>query len=490
MPVKELQTDPKAPLDANLAVEVQSSGGAILARWSSADPVDGNTDFVPAAGAPKPQAKDPEKMTVEELFLFGLGQEKDGQEEPAHKTYERALARDPGYVPALVKQAWWRYRAADLPGAESSIARAMARNAFDPAVHYAAGVIYRAAGRPTLAADAFWAATHYGGPPAPAFAQLGELSIRRKDYQEAARLLRRALDHNPGDALARTDLAAALRLGGNPEAALTGAGGAHERMPLLPFAVAERWREETIISGGAETAETAGAPLFSRPDAQDYLGVAAWYRGLGDYPSADAVLKRALKDLPASALSPLVYYYLASDARAEQDATGARSFAVEAAAASYHKVFPQRLSDALVLAEAIAQSPVDARAKYYLGNFFFARGRYEDAARLWFQALGEGFDYSVLDRNLGVYAWRVKGDRKSAAGFYAKAIQLAPGDYRLYTDLDEIYAQLGDTAHRADVFARAPAAVLDRDTVRVRRALLDPGYAGSLTIAMRSCVRC
>ena len=81
-----------------------------------------------------------------------MGQEKDGQEEPAHKTYERVLARDPGYVPALVKQAWWRYRAADLPGAESSIARAMARNAFDPAVHYAAGVIYRAAGRPTLAA--------------------------------------------------------------------------------------------------------------------------------------------------------------------------------------------------------------------------------------------------------------------------------------------------------------------------------------------------
>src|SRR5438067_1199709 len=83
-----------------------------------------------------------------------------------------------------------------------------------------------------------------------------------------------------------------------------------------------------------------------------------------------------------------------------------------------------------------------------------ARRRYEDAARLWFQALGEGFDYSVLDRNLGVYAWRVKGDRKSAAGFYAKAIQLAPGDYRLYTDLDEIYAQIGDTARRADVFAK------------------------------------
>jgi tetratricopeptide (TPR) repeat protein len=469
VPVKDINTDPRS-LPVNLVVEVESSSGGILARWSSADPVDGNVDFVPAAGAPKARPPDPEKMTVEEMFFFGVGQEKDGQEEAAQKTYERVLARDPGYIPALVKQAWWRYRAADLPGAESSIARAMARDAFDPAVHYAAGVIYRAAGRPTLAADAFWAAIHYGGPPAPAFAQLGELAIRRKDYEEAARLLRQALKHNPDDVLARTDLAVAWRLAGIAVTALKAADESRERMPLLPFALAERWREGNAQGDGAQPGESG--PLFARPDVQDYLEVAAWYRGLADYPSADAVLERALKELSAGSLSPLVYYYLASDARREQDAARASQAAAQAAAASYVKVFPQRLADAQVLAEAVTESPLDARAKYYLGNFFFAHGRYQDAATLWFQALGEGFDYAVLDRNLGLYAWLVKRDRKAAAGFYAKAIQLAPDDYRLYTDLDEIYAQLGETARRAELFAKAPTAVLDQDTVRVRRALL------------------
>src|SRR5207302_1960863 len=130
--------------------------------------------------------------------------------------------------------------------------------------------------------------------------------------QEAARLLRRALDHNPGDALARTDLAAALRLGGNPEAALTVAGQAHERMPLLPFAVAEQWRAKTTISGGAETAETAGAPLFSRPGPQKPLTIrcslsafrtrSSWRRPLPKVRSTPArSITLATSCLPAAA---------------------------------------------------------------------------------------------------------------------------------------------------------------------------------------------
>jgi tetratricopeptide (TPR) repeat protein len=78
----------------------------------------------------------------------------------------------------------------------------------------------------------------------------------------------------------------------------------------------------------------------------------------------------------------------------------------------------------------------------------------------------------VLERNLGVYAWRVKQDLSQAAVYYEKAIHLAPGQYRYYPELDEIYTQLGETAKRNQLFAQAPADVLDRDTVRVRRALL------------------
>jgi tetratricopeptide (TPR) repeat protein len=57
-----------------------------------------------------------------------------------------------------------------------------------------------------------------------------------------------------------------------------------------------------------------------------------------------------------------------------------------------------------------------------------------------------------------------------AAAHYEKAIHLAPQQYRLYPDLDEIYAQLGDNGRREKLYANAPPAVLARDVVRVRQA--------------------
>jgi tetratricopeptide (TPR) repeat protein len=135
------------------------------------------------------------------------------------------------------------------------------------------------------------------------------------------------------------------------------------------------------------------------------------------------------------------------------------------------QVFPNSITDAAVLTEAVHQNPQDAHAKYALGNFLFAHSRYEEAAALWSAALAQNFENPVLLRNLGVYKWHVKNDLASATSFYMRAIALSPKDYRLYTDLDEIYEEAGDDDARAKLFHDAPAGVLDRDTVRARHAL-------------------
>ncbi|HEV2493826.1 MAG TPA: DUF5107 domain-containing protein [Terriglobia bacterium] len=466
-PVKDLDAARKA-----LVVEVQSRGSTLV-HWSAAEPVDGNTDFVPAAGAPKPPPIDLTKMTVEEQFLYGVSQEKDGQEVAAQATFAAVLARDPGYVPALLKQAWSDYLAADFLAAQQSIARALARNNASPDAHYTAGVIYRATGRLALAADAFWASIHFGGAEGRAFVQLGELAIVEKHYFQAANLLRRALRHNPDDALALADLAVALRLAGKSAEAAEAAQQAVRLMPLLPMAVAEA-SVTFVRRGGAWRPQLAPPALAAIhcPNVEDYVDAADWYRSLGDDRSADGLLGEAVKSLPARSLSPLVDYTLASDARSEGKTGEAERFAARGAAAPYAKVFPQRVSDAVVLADAIAHHPLDAHAQYYLGNFLFAHGRYDGAAKLWLSALGAGFDSSVLERNLGVYAWRVSKDLKAATAYYQKAVSLAPDDYRLYLDLDEILSELGDITRRSQLLEQAPAAVRDRDTLRARRALL------------------
>ncbi len=169
----------------------------------------------------------------------------------------------------------------------------------------------------------------------------------------------------------------------------------------------------------------------------------------------------------------MIYYYLAAnewDAKHEGQASAAASDAMKA---NVEAVFPNRPEDARVLREALAHNPSDAHAKYFLGNFLFAHSHYAEAADLWKQAVGEGFHYAVLYRNLGVYARQVQNDPASAATYYASAIKQAPQDFRLYVDLDELYTQLGKTGEREKLFASAPPEVLGQNAVRNRRILLD-----------------
>ena len=476
-----LPIDNLAAAKAHLSVEVESSAGRVLLHWSAADPVDGNPDLAPGA-ASQPEADATAhagKPTVEELYLRGVEQEKDGNEQAAAATYEEVLQRDPGFIPALLKQTWQYYRSGDFTGARRSIASAMARDPLDPELNYAAGVIYRASARLSLAEDAFWTSIHYGGAPGPAFAQLGDIAISQKKYEDAAALLRRAVSFNPDDALAWTDLGAALRLSGD----LPGASGAIDqalsRMPLLPFALAERERIAELTAEPASRAGRAAAPpapgdwtAAFRSDAQNYLALAAWYRSLNDLASSDFILELALRKLPPQAVSPLVYYYLASNARHQERNKQANDYAAQAAAAPYDKVFPNRLEDAHVLQEELGLDPKDSRAAYLLGNFLFAHRRYDDAGRQWSQARGQGFEPPALLRNLGLYTWKIKGDLKGAEGFYERAVRLDPNEYRLYVDLDEIYAQSDALAQREKLFAQAPASVRNHDTVLVRLALL------------------
>src|SRR6185437_6907573 len=180
-----------------------------------------------------------------------------------------------------------------------------------------------------------------------------------------------------------------------------------------------------------------------------------------------------IDSLPAEDVSPMVYYYLAANARQEGNTQQAEQNAQKASSLSTAEVFPNRLTDAAVLREAVERNPADAKAKYALGNFLFAHDRYDEAAALWTKSLDEGFNNPVLLRNLAVYQQLVKKNLAGAADFYRRAIQLSPSDYRLYTDLDEVYEQQGNTAAaRQSLFRNAPAAVLDQDTVRARRALL------------------
>ena len=170
----------------NLNVEIVSSQGKQLLQWSAAGPIDGNPNLIPLAGKPIAQPIAINAQTpIEQLYLQGVFLEKTGDQLGAVKFFDRVLAQDSGYVPALVKEAWYSYSAADFNKAESLIARAADRNTEDPYIAYTHGVIDRAAGRYSLANDALWNAIHYGAAIAPrptlaaSYVELGEIALRQ-----------------------------------------------------------------------------------------------------------------------------------------------------------------------------------------------------------------------------------------------------------------------------------------------------------------------
>ncbi|MDE3179450.1 MAG: DUF5107 domain-containing protein [Acidobacteriota bacterium] len=454
----------------DLAVEIQSAQHQPILRWSAAEPIDGNSDFTPAAGTSLRKPVISSKTPVQALFLHGLFLEKQGNLQEALKVYDQALQRDLGYVPALLRLAWHSYAAADFMESESLIRRALKREPESPAAHYAEGVVERAAGRLSLAKNAFWDSIHYGGPVAPSLLELGEIAIREGNYAQGAGLLRRAAANNAGDALALADYAAAQRLAGNSRAAMQTSADALQKMPLLPFALAEQWLDGSNAGTGNPTAAPWTRILSGDPE--NYLAVAAWYHRLGAWRSSDLVLALAERSQPAQDLSPMIYYYLASNARREGNSSKAHEDALKAASMRCEQVFPNSVTDAAVLKEAVDQNPADSHAKYALGNFLFAHGRYSDASGLWLKALNEGFNNPVLLRNLGVYEWRVTKGLPAAAQYYSSAIKLTHDDFRLYADLDKIYTEGGNTLARARLFESAPADVLQQDPVRARYALL------------------
>ena len=456
---------------ATTAVDISDASGKSLLHWSAGEPIDGNPDFVSKEnGQPVHEEK-----SAQGLFLQGLRAEKEGRRADAEARFNESLSIDPEFLPALRQLAVWSYRAANYDRAETYIRRALRQNGTDAQTVYLAGVIDRAAGRLSEAEDSLWTSLRLGISPPQALAQLGEIALSRGEYTHAAEIFRRAVTYSPMDPLVQSDLAAAVRLSGSLPQASSAASSAVKLAPLYPIARAEEWR---VAAGQGATVPTESAQSSWRQTVgdrmQSYLEAAAWYWSFNDWSSSDFVLKAAMQRFSDRDLSPMMYYYLASNALHEGMADRAREYAAKARAASYEAIFPNRSTDVAVLEEALRMDPADAHAQYFLANFLFQYGRYAEAAALWRSAEKAGFHYATLYRNLGIYSWRVRRDLPEAAALYRKAVAADPADYRFYVDLDEIYTQQGPSAVelRKQLFSNAPVDVLNHDPARLRYALL------------------
>jgi tetratricopeptide (TPR) repeat protein len=99
----------------------------------------------------------------------------------------------------------------------------------------------------------------------------------------------------------------------------------------------------------------------------------------------------------------------------------------------------------LALEAAIKANPADARAPYYLGNFWYAHRRYAQAIACWERARELDPSFPTVHRNLGLAYFNKLREPERARAAYERAFALNPDDARVLFELDQLEKQLNGT---------------------------------------------
>ncbi|HUU13144.1 MAG TPA: DUF5107 domain-containing protein [Terriglobia bacterium] len=389
----------------------------------------------------------PEKIkTIEELYLTGLRLEQFYS--PALEGYpyfEEALRRDPGDARVNTMLGRLYCERGMFKEAEERLKVAVERltrdhtRPKDGEAYYYLGVALSSQGKDDAAYDAFYNATWSHAWTGAAYYYLARLDCRRREWARALEHVERAIAANAWNSSALHLKTALLRRMGKQAEAEKVASRVLAWDPLDFMAGNELYLAESAAGRSSEAAsrlEFLNAKM--RGEAQSYLEVAVEYGNWGLWEEAIEVLKRFVGNTAKAAkINPLILYYLADFSERQGNTEEASRYYRDAAHAPPDYCFPFRLESIGVLERAIAHSPGDARARYYLGNLLYDR-QPEKAIRAWEESRRLDNSFVTVHRNLGFAYARVEKDLPKAIASMERALELDPSDARILFELDRL----------------------------------------------------
>jgi tetratricopeptide (TPR) repeat protein len=415
----------------------------------------------PAATAARPPS---EIESNEELFLNGLHLEqyRHATYEP-EPYYEEALRRDPLDSRCNNAMGLLLLRHGKFAEAETYFRLAVTSltrrnpNPYDGEPYYNLGLSLRLQGRYDEAFDAFYKAVWNAAWQDSGYFELARIACRRGECEEALDLVERSLDRNQRHFKARHLKTLILRCLGRKEEAVAEAETSLT-LDRLDFGamLEQKWLN------GDTTYRT-----FIRNDAQTMIEIALDYAHAGLFSEALDILSEA----PAT--DPMVKYYAGWVALRNGDTTAANAYFSEAQTLSPDYCFPHRIEAVLALEAAIQHNANDPRAPYYLGNFWYAHRRYNEAIACWEQARQLDPNFPTVYRNLGLAYMNKRHDAEAAHQAYEQAFALDPSDGRVLFELDQLDKQLGhDLGARLERLEQHRELVDGRDDLTIERLTL------------------
>jgi tetratricopeptide (TPR) repeat protein len=294
--------------------------------------------------------------------------------------------------------------------------------------------------------DAFYKAVWNDAWQHAGYLNLARIATLRKDYEETLELIDKSLVKNYHSHTARHLKAAILR---KLERYAESYALINASLEIDPFNFGCLFEKYLMLKAEDKPDEASSAATeikrLSHNWVHNYIEYAFDFAHAGLYEEASELLLLYMGD--NKDVYPMIWYYLGWFAYKVQQTEKAVEYFKKAAGSNPDFCFPNRIEDVIVLGKAIELNPQDAKAPYYLGNFWFDKRQYNDAIQCWENSVIIDETFPTVHRNLSLAYYNKSNDPVRSLASMEKAFALDTTDARVLMELDQLYKKL-NTPHK------------------------------------------
>ncbi|MFQ6601067.1 DUF5107 domain-containing protein [Flavobacterium sp. C3NV] len=449
-----------------LSISVTDADNKVLVDWMYEGQ---NEDEIPEAAKPALAPEDIENN--EQLFLTAqhLEQYRHATYSPI-PYYEEAIKRDSGDIRSNNAMGLWLMRRAKFEEAEPYFRAAIKTltqrnpNPYEGEAYFNLGLCLKYQNKNKEAYDAFYKSTWNAAWQNQGYFYVAQLDALNGDYELALAHIKKAISKNTEDHKALHLQVAFLRKLNQQEKALQLANTYLEN-DCFNFGLLY---EKYLLSNNKK--DLAYFNSLIRNNIHTYVEYALDYAAAGLYNEAVNLLSEGLKDKETY---PIAWYYAGSFYEKLNDFGQAEECFKMASQAKPDYCFPNQIEAALVLQNVIKKQTNDAKALYYLGNFWYASKFYDDAISCWEQSVAIDDSFPTVLRNLALAYYNKLENEQKALASLEKAFSLDLEDSRILMELDQLYKRLNrDLVFRLAFLEKHLELVIQRDDVYLERVAL------------------
>jgi len=428
---------------------------------------------IPSAAVAAKQPADIEQ--IEDLYLNGLH-----LEQYRHATYnpldyyEEALRRSQGDVRCNNAIGLLLLRRGQFAKAEPYFRTAIKTitkrnpNPYDGESYFNLGLSLKMQNRLSEAFDAFYKAAWNDAMQHSAYLELARIASIQNKTTEALALIEKSLIRNYHSSPARLVKSSLLRLSGRTDEVRA---FIKESLVIDPFNYGCLFEGYLLDAEKSDAAKLKSISNLMRGEPNNYLELSLSYVQAGLYKEALYILE--VYEQNCEPENQIVSYYKSWVASKSGDTGNAKTYAEQAATAASGIYFPNKIEEILILQNAVAVNPTDAKAYYHLGNLWYDKRQYAEAIECWEKSAALDKSFPTVHRNLSLAYYNKLNQPQKSLEEMERAFALDTTDARVLMELDQLYKISGRSfEERLKLLDQYPDLVNERDDLYLERIAL------------------